>query len=166
MIKLFNTEKYGRIIYEENIWTGRKKIFVNNHLCVKQSKNEYLYSKDDKHIYITISGNPITGQKMHIDRQEFVLFPSPKWYEVLIAVLTFVIALAWGNSPLLVRIFPIVGGAIGGGVSGVMTFFSIYFMKMVKKPLYKILIGFGFFVGLMLLLFLLGMIFISALIGA
>ena len=39
-------------------------------------------------------------------------------FEIVLSILIFAFVMVWGNSAKLCAIFPIVGGAIGGGISG------------------------------------------------
>ncbi len=160
MGKTFNTQ-YGQITYNENVWTGKKKIFIDGAECPKVGRNAYTFSKDNKTVFVSVKGNFLTGQKLMVDNQEFVIEGASKWYEITIAVLSAIIAIMWGSVEALVMIFPTVGGAIGGGVAGVMLFLSLFVMKKVNKPINKILIGIGFFIATMLILFALAMVFFS-----
>lgn len=69
--------------------------------------------------------------------------------------------IAWGNSIPLCRIFPIVGGAIGGAIGGIFLALSFYLMVKVKKPIYKVLIGFGMFALAVLVAHIVALIILS-----
>lgn len=67
-----------------------------------------------------------------------------------------------GNVPSLIKIFPVVSGAIGGLISGIFAVVSLYVMKLTKKPHWKILIGLGFFVLTVLICYLIALAILSA----
>ena len=68
-----------------------------------------------------------------------------------------------GKLVYLCSIFPIVGGAIGGAISALAMIFSAVVMRKVSKPIFKILIGLGFFVATVLVCNLLAIAILAAL---
>ena len=86
-----------------------------------------------------------------------------KWYEYILALIIPIFVLTWGNSVYLCSIFPIVGGAIGGAISALAMIFSAVVMRKVSKPIFKILIGLGFFVATLMVCNLLAIAIIAAL---
>lgn len=152
-------EVLGEIVYEESPWTGKKSLSVNGKPLDKIDKNTFRLDTGE---YAVIKGSYLMGAKLTIGNETIRLSESVKWYEIAIAVLTFMISLVWGNSPTLVQIFPMVGGAIGGALSCAGGLFSLVCMKKVKNPLVKILIGLGFFVLTVFVLYLVAVAIISA----
>ena len=64
-----------------------------------------------------------------------------KWYEYVLAVLPFLLVIIWGSSVQLCSIIPVLGGAIGGAISGGMGALSFNVMKKQNNPIMKIVIG-------------------------
>lgn len=149
----------GEIVYEESSWTGKKSLSVNGKPLDKIDKNTFRLETGE---YAVIKGSYLRGATLTVGNETIRLSESVKWYEIAIAVLTFMISLVWGNSPTLVQIFPMVGGAIGGALSGAGGLLSLICMKKVKKPLVKILIGLGFFALTVIVLYLVAVAILSA----
>ena len=63
------------------------------------------------------------------------------------AISIFMLILVWGNVPALCEIIPVVGGAIGGGISGLMACITLFLMRNTKKVSHKLLIWLGFLIG-------------------
>ncbi len=144
---------YGEIVYDENIWTGKKTLTVNGENAKTISKN--IFEADGK--TLTISGSLLTGIKLFTDDETIEISPKPKWYEITLAVLPLVFLLTWGNSPALCAIFPVVGGAIGGALGGLGAVISLLYMKKADSPLKKVLIGTVALVATILIAFLLAL---------
>lgn len=144
-MKIVNySEKYGKIIYSESFWTGKKSIFVDDvQLKKTDNKKQYVLFKDGESIWVTLKGNYLSGSTLQIENEVYELSPKLKWYEWVLALIPFILTITWGNSVKLVQIFPIIGGAIGGAISGIGLFLSLLAMKQVQKPGYKVLIGVG-----------------------
>ena len=132
---------YGKIIYDENFWTGNKVITINGVQANKISKK--VYTIDGKKF--TIKGNYITGISLYIDGKNITISRKTAWYEMLLAMLPFLFLMSWGNSSALCNIFPVVGGALGGLLGGIAIVISLMFIKKQKSLLYKILIGIAVF---------------------
>lgn len=84
-------------------------------------------------------------------------------FEIVLSALIFVFVMVWGNVPALCAIFPIVGGAIGGGISGGGFAISLVLMRradsLPKKLLYWLIV----FVATVLICFIIAKIVIAAL---
>ena len=128
---------YGEIVYDESFWTGKKIITVNGATAPAMSRKEFII--DGKRAII--KGSYYTGIKMHIDGEVIVLSPTPKWYELILALIPVLFSITWGNVTALCAIFPVVGGALGGGLSALCSLTYLAFMKKANKPINKILIG-------------------------
>ncbi|MCM1546441.1 MAG: hypothetical protein NC033_05335 [Clostridiales bacterium] len=132
------SETLGEIVYEENFWTGGKKITVNGTPLERVSKKEFKTADGGQAL---VQGNFFTGAKLVLGDVQTVLIPTIKWYEIVLAVLPFVLIMVWGNSVALCRIVPVIGGAIGGGISGGLSVLGLFFMRSAKPVWLKILIG-------------------------
>ena len=145
---------YGLIEYDENFWTGKREITVGGQKLLKKKKNVYTFNSETGNLDCRIKGSFLTGATLHIDQDVIQLSESCKWYEIFCSVLIFAFVLIWGNVPSLCRIFPIVGGAIGGGISGLGACVSLFLMKRTKNAGLKLLVWLGMFVATILLCFL------------
>ena len=145
----------GTIVYEENAWTGKKKIIINNVPLEKQSKKSFLFKNGEESKVVQMAGNFVSGTKIYIDNECIELTPAVKWYEVLCSVFIFLLNVIWGNNLVLCSIIPIVGGAIGGAVSGAMAFVNIVAMKSATNVGVKLAIWVAMIALMMLICFLL-----------
>ncbi len=143
MQNIVQNEKFGEIIYDENFWTGKKKLTINGEELEKVSRKEFKTKSGEQ---VTIKGNFVIGAKLIIGGEAVTIMPTVKWYEILLAIIPLILIIVWGNSVALCRIVPVVGGAIGGAISGLCSAASLCFMKSVKQLWLKILIGVVFIV--------------------
>lgn len=150
----------GDIVYDENIWTGKKVITVNGEQLAKIDKKTFRLP-DAR--YVTVKGNLFFDASLIVDGQKITIAPPMKWYEYILALIIPIFVLTWGNSVYLCSIFPIVGGAIGGAISALAMIFSAVVMRKVSKPIFKILIGLGFFVATLMVCNLLAIAILAAL---
>jgi len=141
MTTVVNHEFYGQIVYSESFWTGKKQIVVGGVLAVKDGKKSFSLPTPEGNIPITVSGNAMTSVKLTIGPTTVMVTPTPKWYEYILMVLPFVLVMVWSSSVALVSIVPVVGGAIGGVISGAFAMISLSVMRSMKTPLHKVLIG-------------------------
>ena len=137
MKEIINHPTYGQILYDESIWTGKRKITVNGISATPISKKEFLINGKRA----VIKGSYYTGIKMYIDSDIIELSPTPKWYELVLALIPIMFSITWGNSVTLCSIFPVLGGGIGGVLSALCSLTYLLFMIKEKNPLKKILIG-------------------------
>ncbi|MBR2022985.1 MAG: hypothetical protein IJ996_00520 [Clostridia bacterium] len=157
-------EKYGTITYRENAWSGKKEIVFNETLLLKKEKNVYIYKPDENtDVTVKSKGSFLTGVTLDVEGESIKVIPAPKWYEVVCSVLIFMFTVIWGNSVYLCSILPIVGGAIGGGISGGATVVSIFLMKKSKTIGKKLLMWLITFVVSVMLCALIGFGLISLL---
>lgn len=131
----------GTLTYKENFWTGSKTIMQNGVMCRKSDRRNFFA---DNGQLIQLEGNYLKGSKLIVGGRTYQLTPSVKWYESLLSVIPFVLILAWGNSVALCNIVPVVGGAIGGGISGLFSMINLLVIKQTKNVFLKILITAGF----------------------
>ena len=128
----------GELVYEENNWTGKKKLTQNGVELSKIDKRTFTTPNGET---LTIKGNFLFGASLVYGTTETPLTSKIKWYEIVLAVLPFMLFIVWGNLPALCRIVPIVGGALGGAIGGLLVVLEIYLMR-ISKPLWlKIVIG-------------------------
>lgn len=155
MRSIVQHETLGTIVYEESGWTGKKTILINNTPLVKQNKKLFLYSNGATSKSVHVTGNFLSGTKLIIDNETIEITPTAKWYEIACSVFIFVLNMIWGNNFTLCSIFPIVGGAIGGGISGLIAVGNMLAMKSVKKVWLKLAIWIGMTIAMLVVCFLL-----------
>lgn len=145
---------YGQIEYNENFWTGKRELTVGGEKLLKKKKNIYTLNSENGDLDCRIKGSFLTGATLYIDQDVIQLSEPCKWYEIFCSVLIFAFVLTWGNIPQLCMIIPIVGGAIGGGISGLGACMSLFLMRRTKKIGLKLLVWLGMFLGTIVVCFL------------
>ena len=152
MTKTIQHEKYGTIVYEENIWTGKQVVKVNGVELKKEKRKLFVGAFENGVINITLKGNSLTGLKLSINNgNEILVIESMKWYDIALSVIIASVIIALGNVHAVVKVVPIVGGAIGGGIAGLVAGINLAIIKFQKKIWVKILItllAFGVAFGL------------------
>jgi hypothetical protein len=113
------------IIYEENFWTGKKKIVINCETLQSPKKKQYIYEDQT----YTLKGNFLTGAKL-IGTTEIVILPKLKTWEYILSCLP------------LIMVF--IGGAIGGLFGGLFSVCSASTMRSNKHPILKVIISLVF----------------------
>ena len=156
MTEFIHHPTYGDIVYTENFWIGKKTLTVNGLAAQQTSKKTFLI---DGH-QATVNGGWFTGATLTIESETIELARKPAWYEVLLAIVPLLFLLTWGNVPALCAIFPVIGGAIGGGLGALAGYTSLMFMKKSSSPIARVLIGLGAFVVTVLVAFILAMLLI------
>ncbi len=151
--------KYGRIVYEENFWNGRRDITVGDIYLRHKSKNIFLGDVGDECVEFEVVGNYAAGVKIKLDGEYVEIVPKTKWYEYLIYFLPFILVMIWGNNQALCEILPVIGGLIGGAISAGVSFAALIQGKKSSKILHKLIcalvgliVGFGICAGIGLLL--------------
>ena len=140
MTSIIQHPTLGTIVYEEGFWTGKKKLSINGKPLTKENKKTFLYSDGEESKVVYLKGNFVSGTKLYIDNEIIEIVPAAKWYEIACSVFIFVLNMIWGNSVALCSIIPIVGGAIGGGISGALALLNVVAMKSVKNVALKLAI--------------------------
>lgn len=148
---------YGQIVYDENAWTGKKRLFICGLEAEPISKREFWVNGKRA----VLGGSFLTGANLLIDDKFIVLSPKPKWYEIVLAWIPFVFLLIWGNSVTLCSIFPVVSGALGGAIGGVAAMSSLVLMKKSRSVLNKVLIGVASFVATILVAYAIAIMILS-----
>lgn len=162
MKQVINDEQFGKIVYKESFWLGKKELYINNKRAIATGKKSFrLTDEENQNLKITVVGNYISGVKLLIDTKSIKVVEKSKWYEYTIAIAGAVLFIIWGNVPALCMIAPLVGGAIGGAITGLCEFSNLILMKQVKNPILKILIGLGVVAVNFLICFLLAMLIIK-----
>lgn len=160
MRSIVQHETIGSIVYEENFWTGKKNIFINDTPLVKQSKKLFLYSNGIENKTVHVTGNFVAGTKLVIGGETIEMVPSAKWYEIMCSIFIFVLNMVWGNSVALCTIFPVAGGAIGGAISGLVAVANLLVMKSVKSVALKLAIWLAMIVVMLFLCFIAALLFV------
>ncbi len=160
MTSAVNHASYGQIVYNENIWTGKKDIVINGVKLVQTKKNTFVYQNGETKTDVVIQGNFMSGAKLVIGEETIVVGKAPTWYEVACSIAIFAVILVWGNSAYLCSIFPVIGGAIGGGVSGLMAVLNLQAMKSAKTIAAKLGIWIGMLIATIVICFLLASVFV------
>ncbi len=155
-------ENYGTIVYEESIWTGSKKtLYLKGVNFQKIDKKTFEGVVEDRLLTATVEGNVLKGVVLTINGESIQLIQKPAWYVLVFSILIFAFNFSWGNSAALCAIFPIVGGGIGGGISGLFAISNVFWASKTKNVGLKILIGVGCFVGMIAVCFLLAVLIVS-----
>ena len=142
MKALVEHPQYGQIVYEEGALSGKKDLFVNDRKLSHVDKASFLWNAEQKQIAY-IKGSYLSGAKLTIGQEEIELTPKATWYEWAFTVIMVALVIAWGNSAALCAIVPVVGGAIGGLISGAMAVANFALMKKQKNFGMKLLIWLG-----------------------
>ncbi|MBE6666573.1 MAG: hypothetical protein E7603_10265 [Ruminococcaceae bacterium] len=153
-------EVYGQIVYNENIWNGKIEITVNGTKLTKIKRTKFIYDNGETKIDVTVKGNALMGAKLIIGDETIPVGKAPAWYEIACSISIFVIVTAWGNNPILCSIFPIVGGGIGGGISGLMAVLNLHAMKSKKRIAVKLGIWLAMLIATFAILFALAIVFL------
>lgn len=135
-------ESYGRILYEENIWTGKKYISINAQPLSKLDKKTYRYTKSNgETVDFKVKGNFFTGVALVAFNARIQVVRKTNWFEWLFFILTLCVAFVWGNSVTLCKIFPVAGGAIGGCLGVLCGMFPVFIAKLINNKWLQALCG-------------------------
>ena len=132
---------FGTIIYDENFWTGKRRIAIGGVELSKIDKKTYSYKLEEREIYVNVKGNFLSGVQLEIDGQKVQVVEKTGALIYIIAILPIIFVCVWGNVPQSVEIFPVVGGAIGGGVSALISFGAVVIAKGMKQKWLRPLIA-------------------------
>lgn len=159
MKQIVTHETIGEIVYEEGFWLGRKSVSVNGNKLETISKNTFKLPDGGT---LSVKGNFLRGAELVTNSGEHVrLTPPVTWYEITLAVIAAVLSIVWGNVVELVRIVPLVGGALGGFFSALIAILGLYVMRKVDKWYFKTLIGIAFIGLAFLVCYLLGLMILA-----
>lgn len=138
MKQVLQHETYGEIVYEESFWSGKKTLSFNN-VELKKLSNKSFLLEDGREI--TVNGNYLTGVKLLIGSETIKVTPTVTWYEIVLSVLPFLLIMVWGNVVALCEIVPVVGGAIGGFISGLLSVTNLLIIRRLKNIWLKIAVS-------------------------
>lgn len=155
-------ENIGTVRYEESFWTGKKSLFLNGVPLTKLSKTEFEYAKDEVVMKFSLNGSVLSGVNVVVNGARYELIQKTAWYEYIAAFIGFLFILIWGNVPSLCKIFPVVGGAIGGLFGALGGILGILMMRVSNKPILRILLGLAGSLIAVLVCFLIGFAIVSA----
>lgn len=134
-------ETLGKIVYEENTLSGTRTIYINDVLLQKVNKTTYKRIIDGQEQLVYVNGNVFTGLSIKVDDINVQVVPKTMWYEYVMFLIPFVLIMIWGNVVALCEIIPVIGGAIGGAISGVFGVIGFFIAKRTNNVLYKLLIA-------------------------
>lgn len=106
--------------YDENIWTGKKTLKLNGELITKVGRNQYQIKEQ---LY-TLKGNLFTSITLINQNDKIVLVDKLEWFEYVLAVLPFIVA--------------IIGGLIGGIFGGLACVVNLVVMRSKSNILIKV----------------------------
>ena len=150
-------EQLGTIEYNENFWTGKRTIKINDIVLKKVKKNIYTSEGYDA----VVTGSLLSGIVLKANGIYISIYGKPSTYEFVLAFLPLIFVIIWGNIPHLCSIFPIVGGAIGGAISGAFGAASLMLMNAQTKLRNKLLISFVSFIATVLVCYLVAIVILS-----
>ena len=152
-------EVVGKIEYSESFWTGRRQVTVNG--VVLNRINNKQFEKDD--IKATVMGSMISGLVINVNGTYISMCNKSTPLEYILAFIPLVLIIIWGNSIKLCSIVPVVGGMLGGAISGGCGACALIFMKLQKNTIGKIVVALIALVASFVLCFIVGSILASAL---
>ena len=152
------------LVFDENPITGNISLSLDGQLLEKRNKKEFILKQNEEEIKLIYTGNRVSGSQLKVGDKTYPVLDKQPVYIWPIAVLPFLLVMIFSSIPALAKNgFPVVGGAIGGGISGLLSVLSFYMMTTTKKPLFKILIGLAFTLGTVLICYLLGLAIVNLL---
>ena len=163
MKRIIEHALYGQIEYNENIWTGKRDISINGVKLIKDKKNTYIYDTGENKISVSVQGSIFAGIQLVVGKDIIEIEKKSAWYETACSIAIFVLVLIWGNNAYLCSIVPIIGGAVGGAISGGMAILNLRAMKSVKNVTVKLAVWLAMLIATLGICFVLGIVFLSAL---
>ena len=150
----------GTIEYNEGFFASNCSIVINGEPLQRVNKKTF---RDSAGRTFILRGSIFTQMKLDYCGQQIAITPKVPWYQTVLMLLPLIFDLIWGNVPALCAIFPVVGGAIGGAISGLCCALSALTMRQVKNAGLRILIGIGWLAVSVLVCFGIAMAMIAAL---
>lgn len=140
MQKVIQHPTCGRIVYDENIWTGKKSLTVDGRAWQKKDKTTFLFQEGENILVATLKGSVLTGVTLSIQGERIAIVPKPSVLDWILALLPFLVNIVWSNSVELCSIIPVVGGALGGALNGVAIVIGMNMIRE-KRGIQKLLTG-------------------------
>lgn len=129
---------YGEITCEENIWSGKKSVKIDNVCLDKREKNTYLWKHGDMTENVMLKGSFVTSLILTIRQERITVVPKPAIIDYFLSFLPLVLIVLWSSIPDLYLVLPIAGGGIGGGVGAAASIIAL--AKIREKSLGRKLI--------------------------
>ena len=162
MKEVTNHPVYGEIVYDENFWSGKKTLYIGGKPLDRLDKKTFRVTVGEESKTAIVVGSIMSGVSVMIDGENIEITRKTTWYEMVLSILIFVINIVWANNPALVSIFPIVGGALGGGICGLIGMTNLIIIKKMPKIWQKLLVTLGMIVASLLICFILALIILSS----
>ena len=141
----------------------KRDISINGVKLIKEKKNVYIYDTGENKISVSVQGSIFAGIQLVVGKDIIEIEKKSAWYETACSIAIFVLVLIWGNNTYLCSIVPIIGGAIGGAISGGMGILNLRAMKSVKNVALKLTIWLAMLIATLGICFVLAIVFLSAL---
>ena len=129
---------YGLIEYEESMWPGKRELRIDGKKLPKMSRNVFMLESQTGALECRVKGSLATGITLYVDEDVIPVLKRCQWYEYILSVMIFALILVWGNSKNLCEFIPVVGGAVGGGISGGFAYVTLILMRAQKSVWGKI----------------------------
>ena len=164
MKKIFDIEEIGRLEINQNWFTGRFKVKINDKPMVKYSKNLYVLEENDNRVSLYLDGNVFKGFGFTLNHQFYEITKPLPWYIYVLALLPFIFTMVVGNISAVAEAgFYYVGGALGGAISGLFSGLALYFCGYLSKWWVRILVCLGCFIITFVLCFGIGNLIVLSL---
>ena len=152
----FEIPELGQLRVEISALSG-STVYINDSKLFRRDKTTYVYEKDGKEEFVSITGNQITGMNARVLNEDYTLVEPFAWYQYILAFVPIFLSLTLGNLSVLAKNgFHFVGGAIGGGIGGVFSALSLYVNAYTSKKWIRILLQILFIVLSFLVCFVVG----------
>ena len=162
MEKTIILENGSNLTYVESFWKQSKKIFINGKEIRKISKTEFVYGEDNENL-ITIKGNQYKGISVNANGKDYEICPKMPWYVYLLFVAPVAFIMIFGNFPALVKIFPVVGGLVGGLISCAISSVGLCMYYKISNKKLALLVQFCIALLSIFACYIVGLLIISAL---
>lgn len=141
MERKFITSENDTIRVNYSAFSGKIEIFFNGKIARKISKRVYKVSVGDDVKNIEVEGNLFSGVYLHYDGRSYQIQGKLPIYVFILGVIPFIMTMVLGNLRALADAgFYYVGGAIGGGLSGLFSALGIALCSLPSKHWLRILI--------------------------
>lgn len=125
-----------------NPWIGTVSVYHDGIKIPKAGKKAFYTEVNGEKYYISYEGNSFQGITLVIGGETFSFLPAAKWYSFVLATIPLILSLTLGNIVALGEAgFYYLGGALGGGISGLIGALGLFFSLGFRKWWQKLLIG-------------------------